>query len=1439
MSHPKIHKMSRRIMSAVLTALMLIPMLLCAPKAQAAPVPDGTTSTISIYRWNLIKNPNTSLRDGHSAKKVLTTWNDNNIWYYWRGYQSTWEGSYYEGKLILKDNLVSSQPVMEEAVSSGSTSFITTTDMGIRLNISAYKPEVFIYDGSSGTQSICYNYTNSTKASGMNFDALSKDDDGFGGMWLPQEGRANYAQDGNGTLLGTGLKFRSYAEYKPDKGYTYLRHNGNVIYASKSGDSNSAMFDTIYVAEEVKINAIQSSYSIADGQVLPVENTIYIPKGVTLTVKNGGALSVGGLLLNDGKIVVEKGGLLVVKTGAAIMPLTRTDTGCGGLVSDGTVVVRKNAKLIGGGITGLWFSSGGVTNFGMIASENFRATQLGIIENRTGGQIYAGKTIGGIDFHKLVCGYLDKKTPAGNSTIGEDTFQTKQPSGSVLLLDNAITNKGGTFKNFGSFGTQGSSVVNVYVESDAYDGMWDTAVTAYDSEMGYYQSEEMHVTVREYLDATGATERLRGEYSASHGSEEGFEAFLEEQIRADGKDPDSWVSVNNGIFTVNGRIVYTVPWYRQMQVMKDGDILQADSYPWQVKAVWGDGARPDDAPDEFADAALLDKTFFVELASAPGMRLEVAGGGVKDGDNVRIWSAQDADHMRWSFRKGEVLYRNGEKLYYYYIVNLKSGMVMHITSGTYAAEGQNIRQSDKKNAPYQQLFRVEQNSDGTYRIIPRGSDTYAMETNNGGTSNGSNVQVGVAGGDAARWKLIQTEESPYVGKIFEIEPVCAPDMRLEIRDGSTYYGADTGNAQIGAYNPDAAHQRWRFDKAEIVYENGEMLYYYYLVPTQWKHQLTTANLPAAHGNNVYQGKANGNTARQWRIVDNGDGTVGIVPRTNGKLRLHVNEGAADPGTNVNVWNYSSDTSQKWWVFPVGGSHPDAPGPEDSEPVNPASASAYDGKTFEFEPFLASGMRMEIQDASTGTGAGLATLQLGTRVPDAQYQTFRFSFAENADQDGKAVDYYYIIPVHSGHLLTTASLTSASGDNVYQAKTVSDGTIRQQWSVIENEDGTVSIAPRTNSGLRVSAYTGKNDPGTNINLWSATGDALDKWWMIPTGTTPEDHGSDLPDLSSRVFEIESAAAPGKVLEVMDAMTTYGGKNTRVQLADDTDMAHQRWRFVYAETEEKNGEKYDYYYLIADHSGHAMMPDSTDMPAAGTHVMQYKLGMYSDCEKWRVVNNGDGTYGLVTKLARGTDELRLALEGGGTGAGTLTVTSVPDGSAAQAWKLNPVTRPTYGDETEPPRAEIDNRVFEIESAAAPGMVIGIADAATAVNSKAQLETDTDQTHQRWRFAFAESVDGHDYYYIIAEHSGQALTPDTCNGVRPGTSVIQYTWKRFPEFQKWRVIDNGDGTYGLAAKVSQGYFEPRLSLMDGGTAAGTEMIAAEHDGSAIQKWKLNPVE
>ncbi len=1425
-------KLSRRFIAALLTVLMLAPLFIGIPTAKAAPVPDGTTSAITIYRWQKITDPYSFFRDKSHKGELLMTWLDGGQMYYFRyplgdKIKNHWEGDYYNGKLILHDNLVSSQPILNDALTNGVTDFISETQMDCGLWYYVTSNNVVFGVGQN-----TYDYEVGYDSDNGAFVKPNPDYNGTS-IWLAQN-------------VGSQAQFQSGTIMKDDgKSISLLRHNGSRIFSSKGSKSNTddnTRFNNVYTITPVEISAIAKNYSIANGQVLPVETTIYIPKGVTLTVKNGGTLSVGGQLLNDGKIVVEKGGLVVVKEGACIMPLTRTDTGCGAFISDGTVVVRKDAKLIGGGSTGLWFSSGGVTNFGMLASENFRASQLGIIETRTGGQIYAGKTINTLHYYEHVCSYLDKKKPRANSTITENSFQTILPSGRVLIVDNAIVGKGGTVKNFGSFGSQTSNpVIKVFVESTAYPGVWENILTAFDNEMGYYQSEPMHVTGWEYLDATGQLEPLRDEYALDHGSTEGFEQWLSDQYTAQGTNLNAFYDVCNGVFTVNGAPFYTVPWYQRVRVTKDGHLLREDDFPSVIKAIWGDGARPEGLPDEFADAPLLDKTFFIELTTAPGMRLEVAGGGMNNGDNVRIWSSQNANHMRWTFQKGEVLYRNGEKLYYYYIVNLNSGKVLHITSGTYAAEGQNIRQNAKSSSAFQQLFRVEKNRDGSYRIIPRGNDSYAMETNNGGTVNGSNVQVGTMNESTARWKLIQTEESPYVGKTFEIEPVCAPGMRLEIVNGSTYYGSDIGNAQIGSYASTATYQTFRFDKAEIVYENGEMHYYYYIVPAHWRHQLTTYTLPAKNGNNVFQGQPNGNTARQWRIVDNGDGTVGIVPRTNSSLRLHVSDGGSSPGTNVDVWTASEDDSMQWWIFPVGGVHADTPSPvitPDTPSTDPAPAHVYHGKTYELEPVLAPGMRLEIQDGSTGTGSALASAQIGTYIPGTEHQNFRFEFVESVEEGGEVHDYYLIIPVHSNLQVTTASLPAQDGNTVYQS--TANGNMARQWRVIENEDGSVSLMPRSNSDLRLITYSGKTDPDVTVYVVNATDSALEKWWMIPAGSTPPDHSDYLPDLSNQVFEIESAAEPGRMLEVINrSSNSFGGKLNRVQLADAGGTANQHWRFVYAETVEEGGKRYDYYYILAEHTGHALMPDSTLTPVPGKYVIQYKLGQHSEFEKWRLVDNGDGTYSFVTKTADGADELRLTLEGGSTDAGTMAMIAVPDGSTAQKWRLNPVSRPSHGDEIEPPVEDLDNKVFEIESAAVPGMVVEVIDASTAINTNLQLAADADQTHQRWRFVFAETVNGRNYYDIIAVHSGLALTADSFACVRPNENVVQYTWKKYPSLQKWCVVNNGDGTYSLVAKMSQGCYDVRLSLKGGATAAGTQLVTAEQDGSIAQAWKLNPVE
>ena len=135
-------------------------------------------------------------------------------------------------------------------------------------------------------------------------------------------------------------------------------------------------------------------------------------------------------------------------------------------------------------------------------------------------------------------------------------------------------------------------------------------------------------------------------------------------------------------------------------------------------------------------------------------------------------------------------------------------------------------------------------------------------------------------------------------------------------------------------------------------------------------------------------------------------------------------------------------------------------------------------------------------------------------------------------------------------------------------------------------------------------------------------------------------------------------------------TFLSAKGKVLLGGDADQTHQRWRFQYAETVEDGGTSYIYYYIVAEHSGHVLMPDNTVSPADGTEVIQGKLEMYPEQQKWRVVDNGDGTYGLVTKLAQIVPELRLSLQDGAADAGTQLISAAADGSDAQKWRLNPV-------------------------------------------------------------------------------------------------------------------------------------------------------------------------
>ncbi|MBQ9720907.1 MAG: RICIN domain-containing protein, partial [Oscillospiraceae bacterium] len=149
----------------------------------------------------------------------------------------------------------------------------------------------------------------------------------------------------------------------------------------------------IYLGKEYSVSTLAENYTVPNDQSQTLGRPLYyIPKGKVLTVAKDAVLSIDGVLLNDGEIVIEDGGLLVVKDGAKIMPLTKYDNNCGTITSKGNIVIGDDALLCGGGVNGIRILGGGVVNFGVMAAESFFVSENYAIDNRETGWVIAGKS---------------------------------------------------------------------------------------------------------------------------------------------------------------------------------------------------------------------------------------------------------------------------------------------------------------------------------------------------------------------------------------------------------------------------------------------------------------------------------------------------------------------------------------------------------------------------------------------------------------------------------------------------------------------------------------------------------------------------------------------------------------------------------------------------------------------------------------------------------------------------------------------------------------------------------------------------------------------------------------------------------------------------------------------------------------------------------------
>ena len=149
----------------------------------------------------------------------------------------------------------------------------------------------------------------------------------------------------------------------------------------------------VYLGAEHAVPTLSEDFSVEADQITTLGRPLfYIPKGKVITVKNEGVLSIDGMLLCDGEIVVKDGGLLILKDGAKIMPLTKYDNDCGKITSEGSIVVGTDSLLCGGAKNGIVIKGGGVVNYGVMAAECFTVGEKYAIENRGNGWVFAGQS---------------------------------------------------------------------------------------------------------------------------------------------------------------------------------------------------------------------------------------------------------------------------------------------------------------------------------------------------------------------------------------------------------------------------------------------------------------------------------------------------------------------------------------------------------------------------------------------------------------------------------------------------------------------------------------------------------------------------------------------------------------------------------------------------------------------------------------------------------------------------------------------------------------------------------------------------------------------------------------------------------------------------------------------------------------------------------------
>lgn len=427
-----------------------------------------------------------------------------------------------------------------------------------------------------------------------------------------------------------------------------------------------------------------------------------------------------------------------------------------------------------------------------------------------------------------------------------------------------------------------------------------------------------------------------------------------------------------------------------------------------------------------------------------------------------------------------------------------------------------------------------------------------------------------------------------------------------------------------------------------------------------------------------------------------------------------------------------------------------------------TAALEDG-TYTVSAVIDSGMRLDIPAGAVEEGTNVEIWSAN----DSNAQRFYFAGQENGS--------FVITAECSGKALTAQA--AESGANVLLQNC--DGSSRQQWFVLRNEDATYKLQSAAGD-LYLDINGGFMDNGNNVQVWENSGSDAQKFLLEKTEVEQT--------LGNGVFTLASALDDDMRLDVY--REAYGnGINIGLWSANDSNA--QKFQVTY----EGDG----CYMLTALCSGMRVDVNGASR-SEGANVQQWSANE-SNAQRWRIQSVGNGYYTLQAECSG----LYLDIEGSGAreGANVRQWSETADGG--QYFKF-------YETEYQP---VVEDGYYTFHSSVDGDYYVDITGGSEDWGANTEIWSVNDSNAQRFRITYL----GNGEYKIICACSGLALDAENGSAAN-GTNVRQWPYNGSAA-QRWRIVCAEDGSV---------YFQSVASgnMLDVNWAVG-------YNGNNVQTWEF----